>query len=320
MNKDDIFIKKLAIGFGILIFILALASYVLFSRPADFPPGRVLHIERGRGLKEISLQLNNEGVLSFPKIFNSLVYLFAGQENIKAGDYFFEKPLSLVEIYRRLTRGRYGLNSLKVTILEGRSVFEIGRQFGELGLFSQEEWMAAAEGQEGYLFPDTYFLSSDVMPDGLVKILKENFEAKVTTELREEISRQGKDFREIITMASLIEKEASSPEDARIISGILWKRLEAGMGLQVDAALTHITGKASDELTEKDLTIDSPYNTYKYKGLPPKPIGNPGLETIKAAIYPEKTLYWFYLHGQDGQPHYALTFGEHVANKQKYLR
>jgi len=180
--------------------------------------------------------------------------------------------------------------------------------------------MAVAEGQEGYLFPDTYFFPPDITPEGVVKIMKENFETKVRPELRDEILRQGKDFDEVIIMASLIEKEAADIEDAKIISDILWRRLEIGMGLQVDATLTYITGKPSHLLTEEDLAIDSPYNTYKYRGLPLAPIANPGLDAIKAAIFPEESPYLFYLHDKKSEPHYARTFEEHILNKQKYLR
>lgn len=135
-----------------------------------------------------------------------------------------------------------------------------------------------------------------------------------------EIERQGKNLEEIIIMASIIEKEMSSPEDGRIISGILWKRIEAGMGLQADATLTYLTGKPSLKLTEEDLAIDSPYNTYKYRGLPTGPISNPGLNAIKAAIYPEESSYWYYLHDSESQPHYARAFEEHIENKLRYLK
>jgi len=121
-------------------------------------------------------------------------------------------------------------------------------------------------------------------------------------------------------MASLIEKESSGDEDRSIISGILWKRFNNNRPLQVDATLSYLLGKKSQDLTVDDLNIDSPYNTYRYPGLPVGPIGNPGLEAIQAAIYPKDSPYWFYLHDKTGKAYYAKTFEEHIANKNKYLR
>jgi len=120
-------------------------------------------------------------------------------------------------------------------------------------------------------------------------------------------------------MASIIEKESLNGDERQIVSGILWKRISLGMPLQVDATFLYINGKASAELTKDDLNIDSPYNTYRNKGLPPGPINNPGLDAIVAALYPKDSPYLYYLHDKKGKVHYAKTFNEHVANKRKYL-
>ena len=121
-------------------------------------------------------------------------------------------------------------------------------------------------------------------------------------------------------MASLIEKEASGEKDRNIVSGILWKRIEKGIPLQVDAPFLYILGKESSELTKSDLSINSPFNTYKYKGLTPSPIGNPGLDSIKAAINPEDSPYLYYLHDAEGNIHYARTYSEHQKNIRTYLK
>jgi len=160
----------------------------------------------------------------------------------------------------------------------------------------------------------------EVEAEGVIKTMSENFDKKVIKGLGEEIVKSGRKLEELIIMASILEKEASSYEDMRMISGILWKRLEFGIGLQVDATVSYVVGKPSLELTDEDLAVDSPFNTYKYRGLPPAPIGNPGLEAIKAAITPTQTIYWYYLHDSDGEPHYAMTFEEHKRNKELYLR
>lgn len=312
-------IRRLSVLFGIGLFIFSWVAYSIFSVPAQFGKNRLISVKQGDGLSEIADSLDKEEIIKSAFVFKFLVFVFFGQKDVKAGDYFFDEPLSVFGVVSRITDGIYGLSSTRVRILEGWTAWQIGGHFEELGFFSRKNWMALAENKEGYLFPDTYFFLPNTLPEKIIETMRENFDKKIS-DFESDIKKSKRSLEDLIIMASLIEKESASSEDARIISGILWKRLDAGMGLQVDAALTYITGKPSSELTEKDLAMDSSYNTYKYRGLPPTPIGNPGLEAIKAAIFPEKTLYWFYLHGRDGKPHYAITFEEHVANKQRYLR
>ena len=144
-----------------------------------------------------------------------------------------------------------------------------------------------------------------------------NFERKMIPELKSQMQEKGKSVFEIITMASMLEKEVRSLEDKKIVSGILWKRMEAGMPLQIDATVNYITDKSDPGVSIKDTKIDSPYNTYKYPGLPKGPISNPGMDSIIAALEPIKTSYWFYL--SDGTTHFSKTLQEHAANKAKYL-
>jgi UPF0755 protein len=146
-----------------------------------------------------------------------------------------------------------------------------------------------------------------------------NFDNKLPPELREEIAKQKKTIFEIITMASVIEKEARG-EDMALISDIFWRRIGEGIALQSDATVNYATGKYETQPSLDDLEIDSPYNTYKYRGLPKGPIGNPGLEAIRAAIYPKANNYWYFLHTKDGQTIYSRNFNEHKANKLKYLQ
>jgi UPF0755 protein len=149
--------------------------------------------------------------------------------------------------------------------------------------------------------------------------MKNNFESKMK-EFLPEIARQKKFLRDIVIMASIIEKEVHNTEDRGLVSGILWKRIKEGIGLQVDASLTYLLGKTSAELTSTDLKIDSPYNTYKYKDLPRGPISNPGKEAIFAALFPVISPYLFYLSDKDGVTRYARNFEEHKENKLRYLR
>lgn len=320
MNDLDKKAKKFAVYFGLALFVFSLVVYSVFSVPQGFGKNRLISIKQGSGLSEIADRLEKDGVIKSSFAFKSLVFLSGRQKNIKAGDYFFEKPASALGVIYRISGGIYGLSSTRATIPEGWTNYQIGGYFESLGFFTQIEWMKASEGKEGYLFPDTYFFLPNVSPERAVEIMRKNFDKKVDTVLLSEISRQKKKLSDVIIMASIIEKEMSSFQDGRVISGILWKRLGAGMGLQVDAALTYVTGKTSAELTEKDLALDSPYNTYKHRGLSPTPIGNPGLDAIRATVYPEKTLYWYYLHGRDGDPRYSIDFEGHKENKIKYLR
>ncbi|MBI2627942.1 MAG: endolytic transglycosylase MltG [Candidatus Niyogibacteria bacterium] len=317
-------IKILSLMLAGVLFLTGIFYYLFFSPPyREFPEKteKIFNVEKGKNLSEISRDLKNKGFVKNNFVFKTVFSLMAGENKIKAGDYLFEKPLSVWEIKNRLAKGIYGIAPLKVTIPEGWTVKDIGFYFENLGTFSAEEFYSLFTQEEGYLFPDTYFFNADNLnPEIIAKTMRENFEKKITPEITAEIERQGKNLKEIIIMASIIEKEMGSDDDARVISGILWKRFEAGMGLQADATLTYIIAKPSLKLTEEDLAVDSPYNTYKYRGLPPAPISNPGLKAIQAAIFPEKSPYWYYLHDREGQPHYAVTFEEHIENKQKYLQ
>ncbi len=210
-------------------------------------------------------------------------------------------------------------NEISITIPEGYRTEQIARVLADAGLISYETFAERAIPEEGYLFPDTYRLYKKTTPDEIIKKMKENFERKIAPEVRSEIARQKKTLSDVVIMASIVEKEARTSEDKKIIAGILWKRQKEGIGLQVDATLTYLLGKTSAELTESDLRIDSPYNTYKYRGLPKGPISNPGLETILATVYPTLSPYYYYLSDSNGSMHYARTFEEHKKNKYKYI-
>jgi UPF0755 protein len=185
--------------------------------------------------------------------------------------------------------------------------------------FDKKKFLEITSNQEGYLFPDTYFLYVNVTAEELVEKLRGNFNEKIKT-VDEEIEASNKSFSDILIMASIIEKEVATPEDRAIVSGVLWKRIKKGMPLQVDATLGYVTGRTSAQLTVDDLKSTSPYNTYTHKGLPPTPICNPGLDAIKSALNPKDSPYYFYLTGNDGITYFAKTFDEHKKNKEKYLR
>ena len=207
----------------------------------------------------------------------------------------------------------------KIRIREGWTNYEIALYLEREWLAKKDEFLKAAERLEGYLFPDTYQVFENVSSQELLALMRETFDKKVAP-LQEAMAQKNISLKDMVIMASLVEKESAGDEDRAIIAGILWKRLANDRPLQVDATLSYLTGKESKELTTYDLQIDSPYNTYRNQGLPAGPSGNPGFEAMKAAVFPQESPYWFYLHDKEGTPHYAVIFEEHIANKEKYLR
>jgi len=307
-------------------------------------------IQRGEGAKEISIKLKNDGLIRWSSIFRIYVLVRQEQKNLKAGSYSLSKSMSLAEIAEKFIGGDIIKN--EITIIEGWNLRDIGWHFENRGMFMAEELFEIAGfpasaydsegdfplpkdfsgefvfledkpkdiGLEGYLFPDTYEFFSESNLEEIVEKILVNFEQKLTLELRWEIETQGKTIFEIITAASLLEKEVRTLEDKKIVSGILWERLKLGVPLQMDATITYITGKRSVKVLKEETQIDSLYNTYKYKGLPLGPIANPGLESIEAAIYPEESDYFYYLSTPEGETIFSKTLEEHNQAKVKYLK
>ena len=307
-------------------FVLPLASVFLLvafyvnaiAPPSAFPVDSIVAVPRGATLTQVARMLEERNLIRSPLWFEIFVRLRGGQRGIIANPYLFDEPVTSWTIARRLLRGELGLSQVRVTIPEGVTAVEIGELLKKnLPAFDQASFMKAVWDKEGYLFPDTYFFLPDETAEGAVETLSLNFERKILS-IQKERESFGKQLSDVVIMASLLEKEASKTEDRKIIAGILWKRLAIDMPLQVDAALLYING--GHVPTGADTKIDSPYNTYLYRGLPPTPIANPGLDAITAAITPVKTEYFYYLSDDDGVIHYAKTFEEHQENQQKYFR
>jgi UPF0755 protein len=207
-----------------------------------------------------------------------------------------------------------------VTIPEGSDYRDLSSIFDKaIPSFASTTFIQSAKAHEGYLFPDTYFFYDDTTPDEAVSQMQADFHARLAT-IATATSAFGKPMSDIIKMASLVEKEATSTADRRIIAGILWKRLAQSYPLQVDPPFYYFLGKDSSELTLADLATDSPYNLYENKGLPPTPIDDPGLDAILATVTPTATPYLYYLSDSKGNMHYAVTYDQHLANKAKYVK
>lgn len=313
LNNKSKLILKITFSLAGIFFLVFL---FVISAPLDFPLNKVITVQKGTTLKQIAANFKQENLVRFPILFDILVRWTGHETDIKAGKYVFNRPFSVVGLAWRLVSGDYGVPAVKITVPEGSTIDNINKIFQKIGFANFE---IKDRELEGYLFPDTYLFSAEDTLDNIVAKMTENLENK-TAGLERAIEESGRTFYQILTMASLIEKEAAESEDRKIISGILWKRLDEKMLLQVDATLDYVLGKNTFELTTDDLKIDSPYNTYTRIGLPPTPICNPGLDAINAALFPEESPYWYYLSDKEGNTYYAKTFEEHKLNKAKHLK
>ncbi len=297
-----------------------LLSLFLLSAPRSFGAPRIFTIASGSSLVAISHQLKSEKMIRSETLFQVFAILFSGDKKVLAGDYAFDRAAPVYIVAWRISHGSYGISRKKVTIPEGSTSYEAARIFEKnLIGFDVERFLALTDGKEGYLFPDTYFVFSNTPPEEIAQTMEDTFITK-TAKIRTDIAASGKSLSDLIIMASIIEKEANKPDDRRVVSGILWKRIKLGMALQVDAPFLYIDQKDGErEVTLDDLKTDSLYNTYTHRGLPPTPIGNPGLDSIVAAFEPKTSPYLYYLHDAEGNIHYARTFEEHKANKEKYI-
>jgi len=302
-----------------LVSILLVASYYFFSAPRTFPGENVFVIESGQTVSEIGDSLKTKGYIRSALLFKVTVGgIFLGSSKVIAGDYVFDKPISTYSIADRVVNGRFNLKPTKVTIPEGLNKFETAELIKDyIPAFDSDVFVTVAS--EGYLFPDTYFFNPNVSAKKAVEIMQDNFRNQIKTH-QKTISESGKSLNDIITMASIVETEARHFETRQTIAGILWKRIAEGMPLQVDVTFKYINGKSTFDLTLDDLKHESRYNLYRYTGLPPTPIANPGLDSIVATLTPKETSYYYFLSDETGKMHYASVFSEHIKNKQTYLR
>lgn len=313
-------INKLThILFGGVLVLIALSVFLVLP-PLDFPAGQTITIESGASLGQVSYLLKEKAVIRSRVMFEFCMITVSGDRNVVAGDYLFKEPINACAVARRITGGITGIPAVKVTFPEGISNKQIAETAAKnLPKFDAKLFAIEAQTLEGYLFPETYFFSPQTTAEEVIKTMHAEFQKKVEP-LKLSIEKSGYSLEDIVIMASILEKEAKTPEDQALVSGILWKRLVRGMRLQVDAPFYYLLGKESSELTQIDLSLKSGYNTYKNKGLPIGPIGNPGIVAIESAVSPTSSPYVYYLSGKDGVMHYAKTFDEHKANKAKYLR
>ncbi len=299
--------------------VFAFVLWTIFATaPAAFSDTIVI-IPRGTPVPDIAAQLAEAHIVRFAAILKDILRLSGAGERIPAGAYRFSEPTNVIAVAYRLITGDFGIPPVRITFTEGMTVRDMATRIDDsLPNARANDFLAAGQPYEGYLFPDTYsFLPSATAADIVVQ-LRAEFATK-TAPLAPDIAASGHSLGDIVTMASLVEKEANTPADKRMVAGILWNRVKRGMPLQVDAVFGYIFNRDTYSPSFADLAVDSPYNTYKYKGLPPGPIDNPGLDSIEAALHPTATTDLYYLTGRDGKMHYAATYAEHLANQRKYL-
>lgn len=289
--------------------------------PQNFPRYIIVDIEEGTSIPEATRHLEEEGVVRSSTLLNLALALFHKDEFIQAGAYRFDIALSVGEVAKAITSHTYLIPPTRVVIPEGLHGEQIAEIITNTFLYDDAPELSPEAFDEhiGYLFPDTYYIPRDYTEQDFIELMRRTYEQKVGP-LRPEFEAKGFTEAEVINLASIIEREASTMESKRRVAGILLNRLAIDMPLQVDATFYYLFEKTSAELTRADLATDSPYNTYLYRGLPPTPIANPGLDSITAVLDPIPSEDLFYLTAPDGTFYYAETNREHEANKSRYLR
>jgi UPF0755 protein len=313
--------KIIGIMMGIIIILISFFYFFQFRAPGMFPSQGEVSVGNGKSLSEIASELKAKHVIRSTFWFTNFVILLKHERQIVGGGYYFDAPLNVYQVARRITSGAFNAKQVKTTIPEGSTIFDISEIVKKnYPNFDTDQFISLARAKEGYLFPDTYYFGADIRPQHVIEIMTTTFDKKMKQpEVEAAIGAFGKTQEEVITMASILEGEARQTKTRQIVAGILWKRIRLGIPLQVDAAFRYVNGKTTEELTLDDLKIDSPYNTYVYKGLPPTPISSPGLDSIMAAVTPIKTDYLYFLTDKNGKMHYARTLDEHIENRQNYL-
>ncbi len=315
--------KRFIISIVSVVVILFLATIFAATPPSNFPANTsrvIISVSDGMTLTQTAAMLQEKHIIRSKFLYKSFVVLLGGSTRVIRGQYLFDEPQSALRIAYRTLHGVQGIAKIKVTIPEGADSGKIGDILQKtITAFDANTFRMLAKKEEGYLFPDTYYFLENVTPHEVISTMKQNFDTRIVSVSNLSLPIN-QNIANVITMASIIEKEATSSFDRQVIAGILWKRLDDKMPLQVDAPFFYFLDKTSSQLTLDDLAVDSPYNLYKNKGLPPTPISNPGLETIMDTINATTTKYWFYLSDKNGLMHYAVTFEDHLVNKAKYLQ
>lgn len=287
-------------------------------------------IQEGESVEVIAQRLKDAGIIGSTKWF--LIYLRQHPDlasGIQAGEFSLRSADSIVEIVSLLQNG---VSLKRITFIEGWRREQMANYLaGKFGENFAQEFLLISANDEGYLFPDTYLVPFDSTPQGVVDLMKQTLNQKLTAERQAQMQAMGFDLPTLINFAAMVEREIALSEDRRIVAGILIKRWRNDWLIGVDATVQYLMATMRcepletecdwwpQEITFEDLSIESPYNTRKNLGLPPAPIANPGIDAIDAVLWSVESEYWYYLSDEFGQTHYARTFEEHSANILNYL-
>lgn len=283
---------------------------------------KVFVVKKGETSEDIALRLEQEGLIKSSLAFRIFVYQTGTEAKIEAGSFKLSSNQNAVEILEELQQGQL---DKWVTLVEGLRVEEMAKVLSDEFGIDQKKFISLSE--EGYMFPDTYLVPVETSEEKIVSILRENFDNKVDNEIKKNAKKQGLNTKQLIILASIVERESKDTEERPIIAGVLLKRFKEGTLIAADATIQYALGYQKEEkswwkkdLTAQDLELDGPYNSRKVVGLPPTPISNPGLSSIKAVTSPTETKYYYYLHDSESKVHFSETFAEHEANIAKYLK
>lgn len=310
--------KYVRLGLSLIgiTFFLLLTGLILFNvllSPVN-PLDKTIHtfvIEKGESVSSIATRLHSLGLIRSPLVFRLLLKKDQLATRLQAGTYSLSPSLSMSVLAKSLTKG---FSDLRLTIPEGFRREQIASLLASTFSFSQTEFLENTQGKEGYLFPDTYFFSPSTDLQTVLDTFQSNFDEKVN---RLSVTRND------VILASLVERETKTDTEKPLVAGILKKRLSAGWPLQLDATIQYFLGTPENwwpNTTLLDRNRPSPYNTYLHLGLPPGPICNPGLSSLRAVLDSVDSPYWFYLHDREGVIHYATTSAEHTNNIARFLR
>lgn len=336
------FSKRILIA--LVVVIAVITAFFYFRQQVYFARGggegvKKFKIEKGESTALIAKNLESAGFVARGQYFLFYVWAEGLKGKIIAGEYEIGAGLTIPEIATIITSDNTESLQVKITFPEGWTNKEVEAriknnklntdQFQELlkkPEYFQEKYsyeflknLLKGATLEGFLFPDTYYFYKDATAEDIIKKMLDNFDQKLSANLRQEIEKQGKSIYAIITMASVIEGEVKTDADREIVSGLFWQRIKSGQALQSCATLAYVLGENKKQYSFADTRTVSPYNTYLNKGLPPGPIANPGLSAIRAAIYPVDSQYNYFLSDPEtGKTIFSKTLDEHNANKAKY--
>jgi UPF0755 protein len=332
-------LKRLFIAFIVLVLVGAAgAAWLVMSvnRPYQGYQGaeQFVEIPQGAGPAGIARRLAQAGVVRNTLAFRIAVWVTGEGRRLQAGEYRFDHPVSARQVVEKIARGEVYLRPL--TFPEGLTMRQMAELYEQKGFGTAAEFLAAArnvslvsaidpaaEDLEGYLFPDTYALPRRATADQLVARMVAGFQKALTPQVRQNASARGLDVRQLVTLASIVEKETGTASERPLVAAVYSNRLKIGMGLQCDPTVIYAlerAGRYNGNLTRENLLFDSPYNTYRYPGLPPGPIANPGRGSLEAAASPAAVPYLYFVSRNDGTHAFATTLEEHNRNVEEFQR